>query len=500
MKYQNQSQSKPKLFIYEIQDEILKVLMAVRIHPVASIALIAIRTIIFLFAATVFDQFNMSDAQKHILKMISVIYPLNLTLSNSDTMTYTTLLGSFLVNFSFYMFFFIPAKFKNKQLRCVFGIWTYFYLYVGVHYVISILILHFKTEKQQEAYLVTIFTVINLALILFTVITYVFGVFLFANYSLRNKDSLAQELFLSMFMEKFMFLFVIPFTFFLKKSFPTLAGFISMIFVLNLLYNYYQKVHYTNHSVSIGYLIIVCFSLYFFIIFLISNLSEIEFISNNFYVLIVVGFCFIGFDLFLFRDAIFNYFVFLDISKVKNVAYFNKHIRLIVQLIQSAKKGSQSAEFLMLSVMTNHTKHCRSCHCLCRSRSECHDPKTNQFSSESIPVWKDFIFIRNVIYSVILDFSRRIPIYERKEVDLLLIFYLFEIMGNSVTSDFMTKQLKTIQKDDFFRFIYSINLQKVDIKNREIALNSLNGCEYASNNFEFVIDYERTVDELKYSY
>lgn len=258
---------------------------------------------------------------------------------------------------------------------------------------------------------------------------------------------------------------------------------------------YTQHVTYEDALISFCHLILLCLQLYTAMLYSIVTLFRLDSFSQyHFLVHLGTGYILIMINAFLLRNWVFKHILKLERQDIVNESHFEKQIRYMVQLAKSSKKNEMD-ELFLITLIYMHMKDCHDDKCICRNRSEAWDPKKGKFANETLPMWKDSVFLRSLNYSAICDYrSRR---HHSPQIHYLLIVYSLEIVGNTVKADWETKRFKATHRSFFDRVIYNLPLLRITKKIESLVNARAEQYVFARNKFERVISFDRKMAALK---
>lgn len=207
----------------------------------------------------------------------------------------------------------------------------------------------------------------------------------------------------------------------------TIVYFIHFIFATIFCIDYYNRLPYYNREVSEYY----CYGTfgYFWVslVILSTFLANYPLITDNMIYLILIGLGFFLYVVKTYREYFYRRLIIKEIDEIDNEIHLDARFRYLMQIVRNSKKNKQD-ELLLTSIIKVHTEKCQDLDCVCKKRPELFDPKSKANGDQSVPIFKDQVFIKNYLLTLIKDSCKKLPKSSLLNIDLFL--FLFKEMAN----------------------------------------------------------------------
>ena len=191
-----------------------------------------------------------------------------------------------------------------------------------------------------------------------------------------------------------------------KIDYFTIVALLHTVFSIVFCIDYYNRLPYYKASTSECY----CFCLhsYFWIslVFLICQWTRIPSLTENALQMLVVGLCFFLYIVKKFREYFFRSLLVNEIDELNSEMQLDARFRYLMEISKSSKKNEQD-QLVLTSIIKVHTTTCKNVYCICRNRGKLYDPKKKTFSDQSLPNFKDPVFVKNFLLKLITDSKKK---------------------------------------------------------------------------------------------
>jgi hypothetical protein len=147
-----------------------------------------------------------------------------------------------------------------------------------------------------------------------------------------------------------------------------------------------------------------------------------------------------------------------------------------------------------MSILYQHMKTCIDSLCVCHSRAACFDLKTNRNSNFELPIWKDPVFLKNFVWSILEQNVRG----GKSTLQLEQYFLLFSLekLEKTVVTGILLKpfrqKVRSLSSLGYWFSVYSI-----EEKMQRMVTKQSQEYPYAKNDFENLAIYDNQMNELK---
>lgn len=491
----NQNQNSIWSFtLRQFRDGMIAVLDEVRTPVIFAYSFLFLRFVIFIVALIDFELLNLPPSQLEIVKYIYYLLPYKLHYEISTTLFVIINACLFTLNSLIIVGFLLFKRIRHKIILRCFGIFIYFYIYVGINLLIGNIFYIYKAPISLNLSIALTIYSLNTINIIYTLLVIMALFLFFVNTFLKHKDSLSKDLKLSS-----TSIFVLYLLMILADVFSELIGsrtksFLGLFLSCYQLYIFGFDITYDYFSVSMIHLLLIFFEFYTSILYLCVSFTLNSYTNNNFFVLVAVGYVLFVIDFYFGRNFIFRKILMLDSQRYQNPSYFDKKIRYMIQLIKSSESQDDD-ELTLITLVFLHTKNCKELDCICKNRSSAWDPKKAKFADSNLSMWKDKIFLKSLNYSIIQEFRSRNS--KCIHTDYLLIVYSLEVLGNTVKADCEAKCFRLTYNSFLNQLVYYIPLMRISKKIEFFVNKKAEEFPFARNQFEKVIESDKLIHQLK---
>lgn len=274
-----------------------------------------------------------------------------------------------------------------------------------------------------------IYLIVSIILLLtLFVIEMCVGMFFF-NFDFKMKDNLSRSYNIMHLVFRIYCILVAGLDVYMKEGDQKLTTvyFIHFIFASIFCIDYYNRLPYYNREVSEFY----CYGVfgYFWtsLVILSTYLANYGLITNNMIYIILIGVCFFLYVVRTYREYFYRNLIIKEIDEIDNEIHLDARFRYLIQIVKNSKKNKQD-ELLLTSIIKVHTEKCQDAECVCKKRSTLFDPKQKQSGAEDTRIFKDEVFIKNYLLTLIKDSCKKLPKSSLLNIDLFL--FLYKEMNN----------------------------------------------------------------------
>lgn len=369
-------------------------------------------------------------------------FPLIYPFLKDVSFVYTILLSIPILIFlalSMYLFFSIYGLSEKKHkeyggTKLFFGLSMY---YIDTILVIPMFGICFKltvcgNEANQPSCGSTgffIYLIVSLVLLLtLFVIEMCVGMFFF-NFDFKMKDNLSRSYNIMHLVFRIYCILVAGLDVYMKDGNQKLTTvlFIHFIFACIFCIDYYNRLPYYNREVSEFY----CYGVfgYFWItlVLLSTFLANYDLINDNMIYIMIIGIFFFLYVVRTYREYFYRRLIIKEIDEIDNEIHLDARFRYLIQIVKNSKKNKQD-ELLLTSIIKVHTEKCQDPECVCKKRSSLFDPKSKENGDEDTRIFKDEVFIKNYLLTLIKDSCKKLPKSSLLNIDLFL--FLYKEMNN----------------------------------------------------------------------
>lgn len=207
----------------------------------------------------------------------------------------------------------------------------------------------------------------------------------------------------------------------------TTVLFIHFIFASIFCIDYYNRLPYYNREVSEFYCNGVFGYFWITLVLLATFLADYELINDNMIYIIMIGIFFFLYVVRTYREFFYRNLIIKEIDEIDNEIHLDARFRYLIQIVKNSKKNKQD-ELLLTSIIKVHTEKCQDPECVCKKRSTLFDPKVKQNGDEDSRIFKDEVFIKNYLLTLIKDSCKKLPKSSLLNIDLFL--FLYKEMNN----------------------------------------------------------------------
>lgn len=274
-----------------------------------------------------------------------------------------------------------------------------------------------------------VYLIISLTMLIsLLVIEFCVGMFFF-NFDFKMKDNLGRSYNIMHLVFRIYCILVSGLDVYLADGNEKLTAvfFIHFIFACIFCIDYYNRLPYYNRDVSEYY----CYGTfgYFWISFVILGtfLANYDLITDNMAYIILIGLGFFLYVVKTYREFFYRRLIIKEIDEIDNEIHLDARFRYLMEIVNNSKKNKQD-ELLLTSIIKVHTEKCLDVECVCKRRTELYDPKTRGTGDPNIPIFKDQVFIKNYLLTLIKESCKKLPKSSLLNIDLFL--FLFKEMNN----------------------------------------------------------------------
>lgn len=476
-----------------IRSGISKILAKTRTPLEISFFFFLIRYTFLIIFLIDFDQFEAADSFSPIVTALKSILPYNREFTFNIIITLMLLAIPFGLLTGIVLLVVLVGlnKVAGHGLNFI-GIFIYAYQFTFGYWVLGQQIYFFfapvdfdLTYKPILGILMGILIVLEILFILFLNITFV-------NFFLNSKDSLARDPDISFFIVEVVTLtstVLDPCDFQLLSHVQSVLVFVNCIFQL---FNYYFKYPYHSYvtrKLNFLFTKIVCFMAF---IFTFVVIWEVEIIRQNYFACGAVIMVMLVIIEVIYKDDQTAFMSLEETIKTGSPA-LKAQAGAIYALIKSSK-SSKNDELSLLSILYQHMKSCANTNCLCQNREACYDPKTQKESNTDLPLWKDPVFLKNFVWSILVQTVKS----GKHQIPVELYFILFSLEKLEKTV------LTGIQLKAFGQRVRSVNnlgywfgVKTIRQKLKKIVKSRAAESPSARSDFENLAVYDSRLNELK---
>ena len=291
----------------------------------------------------------------------------------------------------------------------------------------------------------------------------VVGMFFF-NFDFKLRDNFSRSYNIMHLVFRIFSLLVVGFDVYMPEGSNTkiVAGyFMHLVFAGVFCIDYYNRLPYYNRTVSEFY----CYGVfgYFWItlVLIMTYLANYSLTTTNVVWIILVGLVFWLYLVRTYREYFYRRLIIKEIDEIDNEIHLDARFRYLLQIVKDSTKNKQD-ELLLTSIIKVHTEKCQDVQCVCKRREELYDPKTKTESDKNLQLFKNHVFIKNYLLSLIKDSCKKLPKSSLLNIDLFL--FLFKEMNNiSQVNHNIILFEKQSQQNLFVTVNYAIYRVKISI-------------------------------------
>lgn len=443
-----------------------------------------------------FDNLQLPEAYSKVFYYFNLVIPYKLIETYSLIIALVLLGICCLILFVIvYGFFAIHFKENPSNIAMKFyGLFLYLYEYVLFLPILGgLLSIYFFPSDMSSQASVAFMIVFGLMIaILFAL--YLFITLFFFNFFLRSKDAFARSPDLHHCIFRVLFALLVLFDVIIKTDYFDVKIVVNFGLSIILLIDFIHRIPYYNYAVTLFYLFSIFSYFWINLLILFTSLIYIKLIKDNILITVIIGIVLFLWDIYGYKDYLFNTLITKDFSSIANNNHLEKKVRYFLTLIKNSKKNNVD-ELRLASIIQLHIESCKIGSCICKNRGSAYDPRKKTSSDMSLPIFKDFVFLKNLLLMLIKETTNKL--FTSPGLNMVYILYLFEELGNFGMADqecvAFTNRFK---RPTQFTFKFCIFRIKIMMKKNLKRFNKQ--YPYALNRFENLYVYDQSFDELKY--
>lgn len=442
-----------------------------------------------------FDSLELSSTYSGIFYYFNLIAPYKLI--GSFSMIVALIISGISLLFIVALIYgFVSIHFKSNPsttLKKIYGLFLYFFEYVLFLPILGALTsIYSLPNNLSDSQLLAFQAVFGVCLIVLGVMYFAVVLFFF-NFLLRSKDALARSPSLTHFFFKILFVLLTVIDVLIGPSNFKIKEIINLIVTVVLCIDFIRRVPYYNYEVSLFYLFGVFAFFWVNLLVIFVSVFNVKLVRDNILVTMLVGVVLFIWNIYGYKKYLFNSLISKDFTKISNNNLLEKKIRYFLVLIKNSKKNIKD-ELKLASIVQLHVESCKTSGCICKNRAMAYDPKKRASADMSQLIFKDFVFLKNLVLFLIKETSVRL--FTSPNLNLVFILYLFEELCNfGMANQECIAFVGRFKKPTQFMYKYSIMRIQILMKNNLKRFNKQ--FPFALNKFENVLEYDRSFDDLK---
>jgi hypothetical protein len=442
-----------------------------------------------------FDLLELPTAYSNIFYYFNIIVPYKLFETYSLIIVLIVLgICSVIIFVIVYGFWMIRQKENpSSSLIKFYGIFIYVYEYVMFLPIFGSLMNIYVLENDMSSQIAIVFMVITGIFIAIMTTLYVMSSIFFFNFFLRSKDAFARSPDLHHFIFRIFFLLMTLFDVLIKHNYFNIKIVVNFGFSVFLCFDFVHRIPYYNYTVTLFYLFSIFSYFWINLLILFTTLIYIKLVKDNILITAIIGIILFLWDIYGYKEYLFNKLISKDFSSIANHNHLEKKVRYFLSLIKNSKKNNVD-ELRLASIIQMHVESCKDANCICKHRNSAYDPRKQAVSDPSLPIFKDFVFLKNLLLSLIKQTTSKL--FTSPNLNMVYILYLFEELGNFGMADQESLAFENrFKKTSLFTFKFCIIRVKIMMKKNLKRFNKQ--YLYALNKFENVYTYDQNLDKLK---
>ena len=472
-----------------------KLLKDIKISPWVAGFIIVIQFSQLILSMMEFDYFQMPPIYYTIFTYFNLLLPYCYFTQITQTVCFIILIVSIVIVIVLYYGFIFTTRTKNVSTTVRRGYTLFIYLYEYVIFLPlagALLSIYFYpnnlTQNAQQNFMAS-FAILFVLL----VIPYILSAMFFFNFSLRSKDAFARSPDLTHFFMRVLFILMVLFDVAIYLNYYSLKVAVNMLLSIAIIVEFVNRLPYYHYTVTLFYIFAAFFYFWVNLLTLFTVVIYIKLIKDNILITVVVGLVLFLWNLYSFKDYLFNRLINQDFNTLSNFNHLERKVRYFLLLIKNSKKSTVD-ELRLASIIQLHSEGCLNEQCVCKNRASAWDPRKKAGADLSVPVFKDFIFLKNLLLVMLRENIAKL--FGAPSLNLTYILFLFEVLNNFGMADqesalFLTRFGQPTYAA--FRFC----LLRVRLLMQKELKRSNRQYPYALNHYENLLVYDRGFETLK---
>ena len=443
-----------------------------------------------------FDNLKLPNSYSSVFYYFNLIIPYKLIETYSLIISFVMLgICCFVLLVIIYGFLAIHFKENPSSVGMkLYGLFLYLYEYVLFLPILGGLLCIYFFPSDMSAQTLIAFKVVFGFLIAVLFALYLLITLFFFNFFLRSKDAFARGPDLNHCIFRMLFAFLILFDVLIKVDYFDVKIVLNFALSIILIIDFIHRIPYYNYAVTLFYLFSIFSFFWINLLILFTSLIYIKLIKDNILITVIIGIVLFLWNIYGYKDYLFNTLITRDFSNIANNNHLEKKVRYFLTLIKRSKKNNVD-ELRLASIIQLHIESCKLGSCICKDRASAYDPRKKASSDLSLPIFKDFVFLKNLLLMLIKETTNKL--FTSPGLNMVYILYLFEELGNFGMADqecvAFTNRFK---RPTQFTFKFCISRIRIMMKKNLKRFNKQ--YPYALNRFENLYVYDQSFDDLKY--
>lgn len=493
----SQNEIKKKPFFQEwlkfFRIGVLEVITHTEVPKPLAVLFLTIRLIFVHFAFINLENLNLAPNSLTIAKYIYYIQPYKIGLVfNTFQLALISIIGLLYNSIVLGGFFFIGKNHSMKSGFGYFGVFVYFYQFIGFYLLFPLFTNCIANNSFHEP-LSYLFGVIFILLIIYFLTVFVIINLFFVNFLFKLKDSFCRSYdFVFVFIAFLQISILVIDSIHIKNELIIKVVFCTILFFSQFVRSW-KRLCYTNPFMTTAEIFFSITNLWIWFLYVFSTVFTFDLIKSNFFILLGGGTVFLIYNFYIYRKFLVEYVTTFDSESTGNAIYFIKKI-LYLYFLKKESKTSKESEFLLASFVLKHIQDCNDLSCICKMRKLAYDPKKEKFSDLTVAIWKDGPFIKNLFFSLIKKYLKE----QQHSIDVEFFFILFsmEVLENTIKCNLKIIEFRKKCKS-IWQIPYRFSFNLINEKLTRIMNRKFQNFPFWQNKFEQISKYDTILNELK---